>query len=1156
MLILGIRREDKAREMRAALSPEHVRRLLSSDSRIRVLVERSAARVFEDGAYSAAGAELVDAGSRALDAAHVVLGVKEVPATALRSGQTLCCFAHVIKAQPAGMPLLDALTASGARLVDYEAITEGGTRGSARLVAFGRHAGIAGTIDILRGLGERLLAARGVATPFLGVAATWQYPTLEAAFAAVRVAGEAIARHGLPTSVAPLIIAVTGLRRAAAGGARPAGGGRVACGAREVLELLPLQWVLPADVEALARCAEPAAHARHVYAVALDVEDTVERSDVTAEGPDERADVTNQDAPDDARAGLRVQDAPAAVERAEPPRAPAAAFDRAHFKASPDAYAGTFHRRLAPFVSVLVHCAYWEPRCPRLLTGAQARALAASGALRLLAVSDISCDVGGAVGFMRPTTMGAPFFVHDALADAPVLGDMAAAPACGVLYSAVDHLPSECPRDASEHFGDCLMPLLPPLLDFAARERAARARASAATDAALPPQLRGAVVVENGALAPQWEHVAALRAALARAEASREKRTLADASRPASPLISAAAPAPRSLASPSAGSSDCESSEPSGVTMELKGHIFDTGLINAVLDAIEVAAGSSNVISCDVGRTRDAATRLVLRIFGPPGEASWAAVQLNDLISVVKDLAVKHGAAYRMTGGRARFTLDATAASGGASPSGGFSSREREGAERILVLGAGFVSAPCVDALLRRPSARITVASAVLSEATALASTRAPRVAAVCVDLNTTCDNGALLTLIQAHDIVVSLVPAPLHPIVARACIDARVNMVTSSYVSPALSALHEAAVSAGITIVNECGLDPGIDHMTVAQLIARVKGRGGAVTAFSSVCGGLPSPEAANNPLGYKWSWSPRGALAAMGNGARWLRGGSTQCVAPGALLGAAAPFRLAAFPGFALEVLPNRDSLPYVDAYAAAGAGLADFSRGTLRFEGFSALLGVLVALGALEAVPMPLPPAFTPSTLGAWLCMLAGGVPLERLEPAARKAALAAAALSLVPPPPDSAALNNFFEWLPLDAPAPLFQGPPCDSTTYLPLDTLANCLATHAPMSYATGERDMVVMQHNLRARFPDGSVEVHTSALVAFAESGSTAMARTVGFTAAAAAALILDGNAPTGAGVTTPVTSAWYEPILNVLENKHGIRMVEVARVHHLGLDS
>jgi alpha-aminoadipic semialdehyde synthase len=892
--------------------------------------------------------------------------------------------------------------------------------------------------------------------------------------------------------------------------------------------------VLPSDVEALARTSDPAAHARRVYAVALDVQDTVEP-----------AGAAGAPAPE----GAAEPAAPAGAAAA----APAAAFDRAHFKASPDAYAGTFHRRLAPFVSVLVHCAYWEPRCPRLLTGAQARALAAARALRLLAVSDVSCDARGALDFARATTMGAPFFVHDARADAPVFGDLAAAPDGGVLYSAVDHLPSECARDASAHFGDCLAPLLAPLLEFAAAERAAGARASAAAArAALPAELRGAVVVENGALTPQWQHVAALRAALARTEASREKRALAAAaSRPASPL--AAAPAPRSLASPSASGSDCESCEPHGATMELRGHIFDTGLINAVLDAIEAAAGSSDVVTCEVGRTRDAATRLVLRICGPPGEAAWAAVRLNDLISVVKDLVVMHGAAYRITGGRgaiARLTADAAAASaGGASPSAGFSPRDRKEAERILVLGAGFVSAPCVDALLRRPSARITIASAILSEATALASTRAPRVAAVRVDLNATRDTGALLTLIQAHDIVVSLVPAPLHPIVASACIEARVNMVTSSYVSPALSALHEAAISAGITIVNECGLDPGIDHMTVAKLIARVQSRGGAVTAFSSVCGGLPAPEAANNPLGYKWSWSPRGALAAMGNGARWLRGGSMQSVAPGALLGAVAPFRLAAFPGFALEVLPNRDALPYIDAYAAAGADLADFSRGTLRFEGYSALLGVLVALGALEAVPTPLPPAFTPSTLGAWLCVLAGGVPLERLEPAARKAALAAATLSRVPPPPDSAALKSFFDWLPLDAPAPLFQGPPCDSTTYLPLDTLASCLATHAPMSYAKGERDMVVMQHNLRARFPDGSVEVHTSALVAFAADGSTAMARTVGYTAAAAAALILDGHAPAGAGVTTPVTRAWYEPMLEVLDNTHGIRMVEDVKI-------
>ena len=623
VLTLGLRREDKAREMRSPLSPEHVRSLVSAYG-VRVLVERSAVRVFEDGLYAAAGAELVDGGCGALAAAHVIVGVKEIPSAALVRGQTVCCFAHVIKAQPGGMALLDALLTTRARLVDYEAITEGGTRGGTRKVAFGRHAGIAGAIDVLRGLGERLLTSKSVATPFLGVAATWQYPSLDAAFAAVAVAGASIRVHGLPRGVSPLIIAITGLHGEGGVGGGPSGGGRVANGAREVLELLPLRWVSPRDLPALLALGDTA-DAHCVYAVAIDVDDMVERGCETHK--------TNLNDP--------------LVETSWTPAPP---IDRGHYKASPDEYRGTFHRRIAPFISLLLHCSYWEPRYPRLLTSAQAAALAAANQLRLLAVSDISCDVNGAVDFMRPTTMGAPFFIHDAITETPIFGDISASPENGILYTAVDHLPSECPRDASIHFGDCLLPLLPPLLSFCAREREAEgvrcgghglttstsatndAALSAVSDVALPPEIRGAVVVENGSLTSQWAHVASLREAQERAEQSRSALRL---TRPSSPSPSSP---PRHSSSLSA-------------TIELVGHVFDTGLINSLLDAVEAAHAASEILNCNVGRARDADTRLSLLLLAPEGEISASAAALNALVARVRSLAVAAGVKVRVVGG-------------------------------------------------------------------------------------------------------------------------------------------------------------------------------------------------------------------------------------------------------------------------------------------------------------------------------------------------------------------------------------------------------------------------------------------------------------------------------------------------------------------------
>lgn len=111
-------------------------------------------------------------------------------------------------------------------------------------------------------------------------------------------------------------------------------------------------------------------------------------------------------------------------------------------------------------------------------------------------------------------------------------------------------------------------------------------------------------------------------------------------------------------------------------------------------------------------------------------------------------------------------------------------------------------------------------------------------------------------------DVVVSILPANLHPIVAKACINEGVHMVTASYMSTEVKDLHQAATNAGVTILNEVGLDPGIDHLLALECIQEVKQAGGKVTSFESFCGGLPAPEFSDNPLRYKFSWSPRGAL------------------------------------------------------------------------------------------------------------------------------------------------------------------------------------------------------------------------------------------------------------------------------------------------------
>jgi len=221
---------------------------------------------------------------------------------------------------------------------------------------------------------------------------------------------------------------------------------------------------------------------------------------------------------------------------------------------------------------------------------------------------------------------------------------------------------------------------------------------------------------------------------------------------------------------------------------------------------------------------------------------------------------------------------------------------------KVLLLGSGMVAQPVVDHLCSLPHTRMTVGSLLHHQAAELVQHHRSKAAAVAVDV---LKAGADLdALVSQHDVVVSLVPAPMHPKVAELCIKHRKDMVTASYISPAMSALHKAAADAGVTILNEIGLDPGIDHLSAVKTINEVHQHGGKIRGFWSVCGGLPAPEASNNALGYKFSWSPRGVLSAGLNDSQYLENGQIKRTERGQLFRHARPTTLG-FSGFALEVL-----------------------------------------------------------------------------------------------------------------------------------------------------------------------------------------------------------------------------------------------------------
>ena len=263
--------------------------------------------------------------------------------------------------------------------------------------------------------------------------------------------------------------------------------------------------------------------------------------------------------------------------------------------------------------------------------------------------------------------------------------------------------------------------------------------------------------------------------------------------------------------------------------------------------------------------------------------------------------------------------------------------------KKVLVLGAGLVARPLVRYLLDTAGFRVRVTSRTLSKARDLVGGH-PGGKPLSLNVN---DDQALEEEILWADLVVSLVPYVHHPKIASIAVSSGVHLVTTSYVSPAMRELDEPAKKAGVLLLNEIGLDPGIDHMSAMKIIASVRDKGGSISAFRSYCGGLPAPEANDNPFGYKFSWSPRGVVLAGRNAARFLENGKVVEIPGPELFDHFGPLDVEGAGRF--EAYPNRDSMPYIDLYGLQGIGT--MVRGTLRNPGWCAVWKKMADLGLLD-------------------------------------------------------------------------------------------------------------------------------------------------------------------------------------------------------------
>ncbi|CAG5132782.1 unnamed protein product [Candidula unifasciata] len=269
--------------------------------------------------------------------------------------------------------------------------------------------------------------------------------------------------------------------------------------------------------------------------------------------------------------------------------------------------------------------------------------------------------------------------------------------------------------------------------------------------------------------------------------------------------------------------------------------------------------------------------------------------------------------------------------------------------KNILVLGAGMVSGPCVDYLLRN-NYRVTVVSAVQNDLDHMASL-CPSASIILLDVAQ--ESSRLKDLFSQHDIIISIIPAHLHPEVTRCCIECRKSLVLASYENDYTRAVSASAEAAGITILSEVGLDPGIDHFLAMKCIDSVREQGGQVTGYVSLCGGLPAPECSNGPLRYKFSWYPKGMFISAMHKAKYIKDGQVIEIPEGHIFEKAEVVD-DLVEGFDLENIPNRNSTEYTKIYNIESAKTV--YRGTLRYKGFSIGMLALIRLGLTNNAVTP--------------------------------------------------------------------------------------------------------------------------------------------------------------------------------------------------------
>lgn len=438
--------------------------------------------------------------------------------------------------------------------------------------------------------------------------------------------------------------------------------------------------------------------------------------------------------------------------------------------------------------------------------------------------------------------------------------------------------------------------------------------------------------------------------------------------------------------------------------------------------------------------------------------------------------------------------------------------------KNIFIIGAGLSSSDLIKYLLDNATALDwTVKVGDLSLETAKKKiNNHPKGIAVYFDIN---DQKQLKDEVAWADIVVSMLPAFMHPVVAKECVSQGKHMATASYVSDAMRAMDAEVKQKGLTILNELGVDPGIDHMSAMKVIDEIKDKGGKLLGFISNTGGLIAPESDNNPWNYKFTWNPRNVVLAGQGVAQFIENGQYKFIPYHRLYSRARTFSVLNYGNF--EMYPNRDSLSYRKVYDLDD--IQTLIRGTLRKAGYCKAWNVFVQLGATDDT-YKIPESENLTNRSFINSFLAYDPKLSVEEKIKKEVAEA-----------NDTVVFEKLKWL------GIFEEKKVGLPNASPAQVLQKIL--EEKLFLGSDDKDMIVMQHIFDYELKGKKFRKKSSMVIIGKDTVHTAMSITVGTPLAIAIKLLLTGVIK-DKGVVIPTKPNLYLPILKELE-AYGVKFIE-----------